>query len=68
LKVTIEAASQEEFDAKRAGLADILKGRSALEPRRSVLPVQNQIVDHWDSRFNQMLSDLKEEIGKILAE
>ena len=72
MKVTIEASSQEEFDRKRDELSRIV-GKSdgaseALKPRRSILPVQNQILDHWDSKFNKMLGDLKEEISQILAE
>lgn len=70
MKVTIEASSQEEFDRKRGELAKLVgksdSAKEALKPRRSVLPVQNQMMDHWDSRFNQMLADLKEEISQIL--
>lgn len=68
----IEASSQEEFDRKRGELSNILKAdsqdKSALEPRRSVVKAQNEILDHWDSRFNSMIANLKEEIGQILAE
>jgi hypothetical protein len=66
MRVTIEASSQAEFDAKRDELATLVKSSEALKPRRSPLPVQNQILDHWDSKFQKMLEDLKEEIGQIL--
>lgn len=68
MKVTIEASSQEEFDAKRDELAKLVKSSEAIKPRRSVLPVQNEILDHWDSKFNKMLGNLKEEIDRILTE
>ena len=69
MKVTIEASSQEEFDAKRDDLASLIKGGvPALQPRRSTVKAQNEILDHWDARYNKMVTALKEEISQILAE
>ena len=72
MKVRIEA-TQEEFDTKREELSRILRksfkektSTPALKPRRAVIRAQNEIFDFWDSKFKAMLSDLKEEISKIL--
>lgn len=78
MRVTIDA-SQEEFDAKREQLLKTLAGDSAeivmkavsgekpaLTPRRAAITAQNQMMDHWDVRYQAMIEAIKGEISAVL--
>jgi len=71
MKILIEG-SQEEFDEKRL---DILKAIGAgkfeitekpVQMRRAFFNAQNQMMDHWDADFKNMLEELKKDIEKVI--
>jgi hypothetical protein len=78
MKFTVEADSQEEFDEKRPELIKALAGskldveirpknqKKAMEPRPQFYRAQKEIFEHWDSKFEVMILDIKREIADVL--
>ena len=78
MKFTVEANSQEEFDEKRPELIKALAGskldveirskdqKRAMDPRPQFYRGQKEIFDHWNSKFELMIMDIKREISDVL--
>ena len=71
MKVSIEADSQNEFDLKRADLIDRLAGDFydvdiVKAERGSNIPFQDELLDHFNKRFESVLKDIKKEISKVI--
>jgi hypothetical protein len=79
MRFSIEADSQEEFDEKRPELLKAIAGnrleveirekgqRKAMEQRPQFYRAQEEIFDHWDSKFQAMILDIKREIADVLS-
>lgn len=79
MKVIIQAANQDEFDAKRVELiksvagskydVDIRpKGESkATDESVPFHAAQAEILDHWNQAFNAMIADIKHDIAEVIA-
>jgi hypothetical protein len=78
MKIKIEAVDQKEFDHKRTALIKKIagnkldvkieeKGRSkAGESRPPFYQAQKEMLDHWNEEFQQVLTDIKEEIANVI--
>lgn len=64
MKIRIEASTQEEYEGKVEDLIKSLRG--VPEIRRSIYRAQNEIADHWDKEFRDMINGLKDDIAIIL--
>lgn len=67
MRVIIEAESADEFEMKKARLVKKLSPPKAIAPRKPVLQAQEDIVNHWNEEFRQMLEQIKEEISDELG-
>jgi hypothetical protein len=66
----LEALSGGQFDIKKAKsnpktIYD-LKEKPSTQMRRSYFNAQNQMMDHFDAKFKQMMGDIKKDIEAIL--
>lgn len=77
MKIKIWTNSQSEFDEKRSELAKSLAGddyeliRKAMklpEYRKPFYKAQGEIQDYWDTKFKELLEDIKKDINEILEE
>jgi len=74
VKIRIEA-TQEEFDLKRDDLIKALskkprsrydQQRSVTEPRKPYYKAQEELLEFHNTRFREMLEELKKEIGEVI--
>lgn len=80
MKVTVKAASQEEFDAKREELIHSIAGSKfdvkitpkgetiAGEEREPFYLAQGEILDEWDAEFWSTLHEIKNDIAEVIGE
>jgi hypothetical protein len=78
VKVSIESASQEEFDAKRADLIKAIAGTKLIvkaeptdratskTPRTPYYKAQKEALKFWNEKFEEVLEDIKKKIGDVL--
>jgi len=78
MKITIHSSSQEEFDESREDLIKALAGsrldvdvkdagqRKSTHATEPEFLAQKQILQHWDDKFRQMLSDISREINELI--
>jgi hypothetical protein len=78
MKIKFESATQEEFDSKREEIIKAVAGSKlrvtiskadeslATEPKEPYFDSQKEVLNHWDSKFKQMIADIKADIDEIL--
>lgn len=67
MKVIIEA-TQEEFDLKRAVLANKIAGVTPFTPRRGRFKAQKEMLNHYDEKFKELLSAIRTDVDEIIKE
>lgn len=80
MKVTVKAASQEEFDSKREELIKSIAGSkfdvkitpkgesSPMDEKQPFYVAQSEILDEWEAEFWATIHDIKNEIAEVIGE
>jgi len=77
MKIVLSANSQSEFDEKRYNLLKKLSGdkydiiskaSTDIPKKKGYFGVENEMNEYWNSRFNKMLDDIKNDINRIVGQ
>ena len=79
MKFSLKAESQEEFDLKRAEIIKAIAGskldveikqkgqKKPNEAREPHYKAQGEMLNYWNSRFDQMVKELKAQVDEIIG-
>ena len=79
MKFVVESESQEEFDSKRVELIKAIAGskldveikakgqKKPNEAREPHYKAQGEMLNYWNSRFDQMVKELKAQVDEIIG-
>lgn len=79
MKFIVESDSQEEFDSKRVEIIKAIAGKKLdveikqkgqkkpNEAREPHYKAQGEMLNYWNSRFDQMVKELKAQVDEIIG-